>query len=175
MDDGPRRTGTIWTLNVAIAMWILIVLLVTVPRSPWEEASEPRVVHALPFEELLNELRKDDPAPWLVVAEMLGNVVLFFPLGLLVPLRWAAWRNLKKLLAAAALFSLAVEGLQFGLGFGRRASSTDLVLNTVGACLGYFTLLLIWRLRRAPARLSSGSRQRIGSEGRSVETGRRPP
>lgn len=172
MDDGPNRVRATWTLNIAIAAWILIVLFVTVPPSPWEDPSDPRVVHALPFDELLNELEKDDPTPWLVVAEMLGNVVLLLPLGLLVPLRWSGWRNLRKLLAAAALFSLAIEGLQFGLGFGRRASATDVFLNTVGAGLGYVTLLLVGKLRRGRLAQPAGSGQQVGSGGRGVGNGR---
>jgi glycopeptide antibiotics resistance protein len=76
---------------------------------------------------------------------MVGNVLLFVPLGLFVPLRWPRMRDARRLLTAAALFSLGIEVAQFALGFGRRTSSTDVLLNTVGAALGY---LLLGRWRR---------------------------
>jgi glycopeptide antibiotics resistance protein len=148
LEDRPSRARPTWTLNVAVAGWILIVLLVTVPGNPWKEASEERVVHAIPFEELFEELRDDDPAPLVVVAEMIGNLLLLFPLGILVPLRWPAMASAGRLLLGAGLLAMAVEAVQFGLEFGRRASATDVVLNTVGAGLGFVTLLVLRRLRR---------------------------
>ena len=112
-------------------------------------------MHAIPFEELFEELRDDDPAPLVVVAEMIGNLLLLFPLGILVPLRWPAMASAGRLLLGAGLLALAVEALQFGLEFGRRASATDVVLNTVGAGLGFATLLLLRRVRRGQVGPSS--------------------
>jgi glycopeptide antibiotics resistance protein len=71
-----------------------------------------------------------------------------FPLGILVPLRWPEMASAGRLLLGAGLLAMAVEAVQFGLEFGRRASATDVVLNTVGAGLGFVTLLLLRRLRR---------------------------
>jgi glycopeptide antibiotics resistance protein len=148
LDERRSRARPTWTLNVAIAGWILIVLLLTVPGNPWEEPSEERVVHAIPFEELFEELRDDDPAPMVVVAEMIGNLLLLFPLGILVPLRWPAMASAGRLLLGAGLLAMTVEAVQFELEFGRRASATDVVLNAVGGGLGFVTLLLLQRLRR---------------------------
>ena len=155
MDDRPGGARPTRTLNVAIAGWILIVLLLTVPGNPWEEPSEKRVVHAMPFEELFQEVQDDHPALLVVVAEMIGNLLLLYPLGFLVPLRWPAWSSGIRLLVGAGLLALAVEALQFGLEFGRRASATDVVLNTVGAGLGFATLLLLRRVRRGQVGPSS--------------------
>jgi len=148
LDERPSGAWPTWMLNVAIAGWILIVLLLTVPGTPWEEPSEERVVHAVPFEELFQEVEDDHPTLLVVVAEMIGNLLLLFPLGVLVPLRWPAMASAVRLLVGAGLLAVAVEAVQFGLELGRRASATDVVLNTAGACLGLATLLLLRRFRR---------------------------
>jgi glycopeptide antibiotics resistance protein len=96
----------------------------------------------LPFQELIKEFREDDPALGSVAGEMVVNVLLFFPLGLLVPLRWPWWGDPKRLLAGAALVSLGIESIQFALGLGRTSSATDIFLNTAGAGFGYLVLAL---------------------------------
>jgi glycopeptide antibiotics resistance protein len=106
-------------------------------------------VFALPFQELIKELREDDPALGPVVGEMVVNVLLFFPLGLLVPLRWPWWADPKRVFAGAALASLGIESIQFALGLGRTSSTTDILLNTAGAGVGYLVLVL-WKRDSSP-------------------------
>jgi glycopeptide antibiotics resistance protein len=142
---------------VTIAGWVLIVLLLTVPGNPWEEPSKERLVHAIPFEELFQEVQDDDPRLLIVVGEMIGNLFLLFPLGLLLPLRWPSMASLGRLVMGVGLLALAVEAIQFGLGLGRRASATDVLLNTLGAVLGFATLVLLQRLRRRQPGPSSPS------------------
>jgi len=136
-------------LTVAIGGWIAFVILLTVPGNPWEPVSEERVLHAIPFEELVEEYHDDDPDVLTVVAEMAANLLLLLPLGVLVPLRWPAMAGIGRVLAGAVLFSLTIEALQFGLGLGRRSSATDVLLNTVGAGLGFVTFVVVWRRRRS--------------------------
>jgi glycopeptide antibiotics resistance protein len=139
-------------LEISITVWLVGVLAITIPRTPWADPADGRTLHEIPFEELFIELREPDPAPWPVVADMLANLLLLFPLGVLLPLRWRAWRDIGKLLGAAALFSLAIESLQFVLAFGRSSSAADVVLNVSGVGLGYVVFALIRRFR--PSRLA---------------------
>jgi glycopeptide antibiotics resistance protein len=133
-------------LGISIAVWLVGVIAITIPRAPWADPHDGRTLHEIPFQELFVELREPDPAPWPVVVDMLANLLLLFPLGVLLPLRWPAWRNLGRLLASAALFSLAIESLQFVLAFGRSSSAADVVLNASGVALGYVVFALIRRL-----------------------------
>ncbi|KON73196.1 hypothetical protein M768_09640 [Cellulosimicrobium cellulans F16] len=80
------------------------------------------------------------------VADAVMNVLVFVPLGMLLPLllaRTSWWRAV----AAAAAFSLAIEVVQYVtshlLGGGHIADVDDLLFNVVGGVLGYalFTLL----------------------------------
>ena len=78
-----------------------------------------------------------------------GNVLLFVPLGILIPLVWRRlgfWRGL--LLAIAV--SVSIEAVQYfssAWGSYRTADVNDVILNGVGAFLGLSFVSLLLRLR----------------------------
>jgi glycopeptide antibiotics resistance protein len=78
-----------------------------------------------------------------------GNVILFFPLGILLPLLWARlrfWRGMQIAIALSCSIEL-VQYLSRALGSRRLADVNDVILNVVGACLG-LALMSLLRLRR---------------------------
>ena len=80
-----------------------------------------------------------------------GNVLLFFPLGVLVPLVWSRLRFWRGVLVAIAV-SFAIElaqHLSSAWGSYRSADVNDLILNVLGACLG-LALVSLLRLRFRP-------------------------
>jgi len=81
-----------------------------------------------------------------------GNVMLFFPLGILIPLVWRRLRFWRGLQIAIAL-SIGIELVQYlsrAWGSNRSADVNDVVLNGLGACLG---LALVSLLRLARSRV----------------------
>jgi glycopeptide antibiotics resistance protein len=76
-----------------------------------------------------------------------GNVLLFFPLGILLPLVWRRLRFRQGLLIAIAL-SCSIELAQYvsWAWVHRTADVNDVILNSVGACLG-LALVSVPRLR----------------------------
>ena len=83
------------------------------------------------------------------VADAVTNVLVFVPLGMLVPLltaRASWWR----VVAAAAAFSLTIEVTQLVtahlLGGGHIADVDDLVFNVLGGVLGFALLTLLSRV-----------------------------
>ena len=91
------------------------------------------------------------------VIDVVGNVVLFIPFGLLVPLRWPSMKSLIKVGGAGFAFSSTIETLQLLLGNGRSATAQDVILNTVGSAAGYGLLMAILaRHRRSPSRVPIG-------------------
>ena len=72
-----------------------------------------------------------------------GNVLVFLPLGLLPPMIWEKCRRPLYGLLSGFLFSLTVECLQYFTG--RSVDIDDLLLNTLGAALGW----LLWRLYKS--------------------------
>jgi glycopeptide antibiotics resistance protein len=76
--------------------------------------------------------------------DLVGNLLLFIPFGYLTRYTW------RRTLLYAFLISLGIEVGQYVLTllgpWNRRASATDLVLNTAGALLGW------WLAKQARAR-----------------------
>lgn len=69
------------------------------------------------------------------------NVVMFLPMGFLVPLIWKGMRKLSNIIVAGAALSLLIELSQL---FSYRGTDVDdLILNTLGAAVG-FLLYKIW-------------------------------
>lgn len=86
-----------------------------------------------------------------------GNVLLFFPLGILIPLVWSRVRFRDGILVAAAL-SFTIELVQYfsrAWGSYRSADINDVILNVLGASLGLLlvsVLRLLGPRRRQPRR-----------------------
>ena len=69
------------------------------------------------------------------------NIILFVPLGFFLPLLYKKYHHMKTVALTGFLFSLAVEIVQmFGWG---SSDINDLIINTAGACLGYWIYYLL--------------------------------
>jgi len=74
-----------------------------------------------------------------------GNIALFLPLGILLPLLSDRFNSMRRVLLLAAGLSLSIETIQFlsrFIGSPRAVDIDDVLLNTLGACLG----LVVYRL-----------------------------
>ena len=74
---------------------------------------------------------------------LVGNVLMFIPMGFLPPLLWKRWRHLWSAIPLCAGASLLIECLQLFLG--RSVDVDDLILNTLGGLLGYLLFCLLPR------------------------------
>ncbi len=72
------------------------------------------------------------------------NVLLFVPVGCLLPLLWGRFQKWYRVLLCGFLFSLAIEIVQM---FGDRITDIDdLMMNTLGMGVGYLLFLLVRRI-----------------------------
>ena len=69
------------------------------------------------------------------------NIILFIPLGIMLPFLWKKYDPLRETLFFGFLMSLAIELLQI-LTY-RASDINDLIANTIGAVLGYFVFRII--------------------------------
>lgn len=67
---------------------------------------------------------------------VLGNLALFLPLGMLVPTLFLSFRSIHRVFFTGLVSSLAIEFLQFWFALGS-FDVDDLLLNLVGALSGY--------------------------------------
>jgi glycopeptide antibiotics resistance protein len=94
-----------------------------------------------------------------------GNVMLFFPLGILMPLVWKRLRFWSGIQIAIAV-SVAIELVQYlSTGWSNRnADVNDVVLNVLGASLGLAIVFLLRLLR------GTGPAVRVGSVARETSS-----
>jgi glycopeptide antibiotics resistance protein len=140
MRFGPRRRVVTASIFLLYAVSVAAVTVVPVRmRPPGDRPDVPWwiVVHWVPFR----------VEAW----SFLLNVVLFVPLGVLVPLLWPAARSLRRIAAVSFAASAAVETLQLvwwlTLGSLRTVDVNDLIANTAGGVAGVFLLRAVLRRR----------------------------
>lgn len=84
--------------------------------------------------------------PGRAVQQLVGNIVLFIPLGFLLPVLGARFRRPAATAAAALAVSVGIELIQLAMLISRASQRSvdvdDIILNVTGAVLGY----LAWRV-----------------------------
>jgi glycopeptide antibiotics resistance protein len=73
--------------------------------------------------------------------QVLGNLVMLFPLGIYLPLLYRKMSGFFKVTCFCMLFSVGIELLQLITSY-RSTDIDDVLLNTTGAAFGYFTYLV---------------------------------
>lgn len=86
-------------------------------------------INLLPLVDMLN-----DPVRSAVLN--LLNILMFVPLGLLLPAIWPNYRSLRRMALTGFGFSLSIELIQ--IFSWRLTDIDDLLTNTLGAVLGYY-------------------------------------
>ncbi|MQR94367.1 VanZ family protein [Fictibacillus phosphorivorans] len=86
----------------------------------------------------------------LIIRNVGGNILLFVPLGFLIPIIWKNVRYLKQIFFIGIGISVTIELLQllesFVGGWGRVTDIDDVICNVFGSVLGYllYDLLLLF-------------------------------
>lgn len=98
----------------------------------------------IPFVDVLKVL-SDVNTPGLgVFANIAGNVLMFVPLGVLLPLFWPWFSSLRRTVLWGFGMSVSIELIQ--MISGGVTSVDDVLLNTLGALVGYLCAVGLLRL-----------------------------
>lgn len=126
-----RRTNFIHMIWVFIFLYyVYLVLETTGIGTIWKIGLYP----GMKLQEEINLIPFRDG----ISLSMILNVVMFMPLGFLLPLLWKEYQSLVRTAIIGFCFSCGIEFCQL---FNRRVSDVDdLLMNTLGAILGW----LIW-------------------------------
>lgn len=127
--DALSQTGSETLLLVALVLIVIATLLT--PQLP---GADQRTILLEPFWDLREALAGRQVLAR-AVAEMIGNVLLFIPLGVGLVLRWPRL-SIGATLGLAVAVSLIVEIGQAISAGGRMTDVTDVLMNGVGAVLG---------------------------------------
>lgn len=130
-------------LRLIAAAYAAIVLWATIGPAPWGTSGNQ--LHG----GILNPAAWTAPVTWTTgyLSEMIFNVALFVPVGVLAALLIPRRRWPLALLAGLA-FTAIIELVQVP-ELDRVSDPRDLVMNTSGAVLGVFTVLVARMVRRA--------------------------
>ncbi len=141
----PRRV-VLWVVGVAYAVLLLATTVLPIRWDPWlvsyaKDAFRPEL---MPLRGSgTNVVGSSHPLHML--AEHVGNVLLFLPFGFLLPLLAPRVDRLGQVVGLGAATSLCIELLQISMPGIHRADINDLMLNTVGAGFGWLLLGLVGR------------------------------
>lgn len=97
-------------------------------------------VNLIPIKQTIDMIRTNGIHK--MIYNVLGNILLFMPLGFLIPLTYKKGGNLKKVILIGFLISLTVECGQYFLAL-RRTDIDDVITNTLGTIVGFLTYKLI--------------------------------
>jgi len=166
---GGRRRGTGWLvvlMRSALACWLAAVLALVMfplPLPPYAPSIQPPGWTILdwispPFATIDAALQYGVTAQ--EALQLVGNVLLFVPLGFLAPALRPRFRTLARAALLGLSVSLAIELAQLSMTLAlhpfRSADLDDVMLNTIGTVIGFASwrvgpMLVELRRREAPA------------------------
>lgn len=121
---------------------MLYVVFLPLPVKPDDTRFVWASVNLVPARTVVGIIRD---FPGLVIQQLVGNVVMFAPLGFLLPLLSTRHRRFAMAAAVGLSVSVGIELVQLALlltlSSRRSVDVDDVILNVAGACLGY----LVWR------------------------------
>ena len=142
----------IFLAYLAALVKITLVKGTTIPRLSQDllAGQAPlRAVNLIPFQTFSDYLGYRENMPLLRwFSNIFGNMLVFVPMGLYLPMVLPKMRRYLKTLPAVVLVSACLEGLQYLLGTGS-TDIDDLWLNAVGGSLGYLLFSLVSRFTAA--------------------------
>jgi glycopeptide antibiotics resistance protein len=152
----PVRRAAIEALFVGYMAAVLYAVFLPLPLRPEDTRFVWASVNLVPARTVVGIIRD---FPGLVIQQLVGNVVMFLPLGFLLPLLSTRHRRFATTAAVGLSVSVGIELVQLALllilSSRRSVDVDDVILNVAGAGLGY----LAWQGAHA---LGGNVRRRSG-------------
>lgn len=136
-DKWKNFVGTLF-----VFYWFLIVIFITIVGRVKTEESK---IELRLFWCIKEAWTNRDPLDWYFVT---GNIALFIPIGLILPMFFVNMRRWWKTVCVGFSFSVLVEVLQLVLHLGL-FELDDMINNTFGCVLGYsLYIIYMWLLKK---------------------------
>ncbi|MFJ5770083.1 VanZ family protein [Psychrobacillus sp. NPDC093180] len=102
----------------------------------------------IPFKNTINYIVNHDRFNLdIVINNTLGNILIFIPLGIFLPILFKRYTSFSKAITFSILVSFTIEALQFLLQIGQ-FDIDDLILNSIGSIVGFLFIKLIIKVQR---------------------------
>lgn len=143
----PARRAAMEALFAGyLGLLFFVVFYLQNPVRPDDASSVWASVNIVPGRTVVEIIRD---TPRLVTLQLLDNVIMFVPLGVLLPLLDTRCRRFAATAAVGIVVSIGIELVQLAMMLAlisrRSFDIDDVILNAMGACLGY----LLWRVAEA--------------------------
>lgn len=138
-----------WAAVFLFGAYLLVVAWVVTARGD----SGKSAVNLVPFERMAQAIRFNNSRQYV---QYILNVILFVPLGLLLPMVWKWSGRWQRIALIAFCVSVAIEVSQLLPAVARSFDADDIICNAVGALVG-FAVYVVGRKIRRGERLSGAS------------------
>ncbi|MDD3794256.1 MAG: VanZ family protein [Candidatus Gracilibacteria bacterium] len=135
----------IYTIFYFYIISLLAVTLFPIPIAGLKEISIyiTNTNNFIPFNSILDILLNDNLPLIVKFKQVIGNIIIFIPLGFLVPFIWKNKNNFKQALIVGILSTIGIEVSQtiisLILGFNYKVTDIDdMILNTIGFIIGFY-------------------------------------
>ena len=91
-------------------------------------------VNMIPFRTITGYIFQSESMQGISLTNLMGNILLFMPLGILLPIVFKRCNTLLKSLIVGTVISALIETAQYFLG--RSADIDDVILNVIGTVVG---------------------------------------
>jgi len=138
--------------------WMVFVLMITLYPLPMTKMKVPgaKGVNFIPFENMLKEISgipgKRAFLKSHVLENIIGNIFLFVPFGIFLPIVSSRFRSFGKVLLFGLFLSVSIEFFQSisrELGVYRSVDVDDVILNAFGIILGFIVFKIFSRAEQA--------------------------
>lgn len=103
-------------------------------------------INIMPLKTIIFYAKAEHVNTDIAINNLMGNLILLLPLGLLLPFLFKRCQKLTSIVAISFVTSISIEVIQFILQIGM-ADIDDIILNTFGAIIGFYGYkLMIWLL-----------------------------
>jgi len=83
----------------------------------------------------------------IIINNTLGNVLIFIPLGIFLPVLFKKYQSLNQVVVGSMIITFTIEVLQFFLQIGQ-FDIDDIILNTIGGAVGFIIIKQVMRVAK---------------------------
>lgn len=145
-----KNNRKLWFVIILFNLYIIALMVITTSDNPNPSGAIPPVHERLdlvPFLDIANAFKYNISNVYL---QFFLNIVMFIPMGLLLPIIYEKSRSYGKIALISFCVTLTIELIQLLWPHSNRIFDVDdLICNTAGALIGYsiWKLIIILRLR----------------------------
>ncbi|QFF99003.1 VanZ family protein [Psychrobacillus glaciei] len=104
-------------------------------------------INLIPFKNTINYIINHDKFNLdIVINNTLGNILIFIPLGIFLPILFKRYTSFSKAIAFSIIVSFTIESIQLLLQIGQ-FDIDDLILNGIGSIVGFLFIKLIFKFQ----------------------------